>query len=54
MGLNPVGRFVRSRRGLSPSFRVLGASGVRWRSGGSVPLMLLGRTTGMVEFYATV
>ncbi len=52
-GIKPGGAFERSRRGLSPSLRVLGASGVRWRSGGYVPLMLLGRTTGMVEFYAT-
>ena len=29
--------------------RVLSASGIRWRSGGSVTLLVLGRTTGIVE-----
>ena len=53
MGLNPVGR-LNSREGVCPLLvRVLGASGICWRSGGSVPLLMLGRTTGIVEPYAT-
>ena len=48
MGLRPVGRF-NSREAVCPLlFRVLGASGIRWRSGCSVTLLVLGRTTGIV------
>ena len=55
MGLHPVER-LNSREGVCPLlFRVLvGASGIRWRSGCFVTLLLLlGRTTGVVERYAT-
>jgi hypothetical protein len=51
MGLHPVER-LNSQEGVCPLiFRVLvGASGIRWRS---VTLLLLGRTTGVLEPYAT-
>ena len=56
-GIKPGGAFEQSRRGeggVCPLlFRVLSASGIRWRSGGSVTLLLLNRTTGIVEPYAT-
>jgi hypothetical protein len=55
-GIKLGGTFEQSRRGegVCPLlFRVLGASGIRWRSGGSVTLLLLGRTTGIVKPYAT-
>jgi hypothetical protein len=50
MGLRPVGRF-NSREAVCPLlFRVLAASGIRWRSGCSVTLLVL---AGIVEPYAT-
>ena len=52
MGLRPVGR-LNIREAVCPLLlRVLGASGIRWRSGCSVTLLVLGRTTGIVEPYA--
>jgi hypothetical protein len=53
VGLRPVGR-LNIREAVCPLLlRVLGANGIRWRSGCSVTLLVLGRTTGIVEPYAT-
>ena len=49
VGLRQVGRLNKQEAVCPLLCRVLSASGIRWRSGGSVTLLVLGRTTGIVE-----